>query len=102
VFGLLADALGGSTATQAQQPIPAASTRALEETFLIMLVPLVLTGLMLLRARSRYAADVATAIASERSLRSDGEADESPPRRPPQRRSRRARGTAGSPARTAS
>jgi MFS family permease len=99
LFGLLADALGGATATGSQQHIPAATTRALQETFLIMLVPLVLTGLMLLRARRGYGADVATAIASERLLTS--EADGSPPRRPRQRRRRRARGSAASPARTA-
>jgi MFS family permease len=99
LFGLVADALGGATATGSQQHIPAATTRALQETFLIMLAPLVLTGLMLLIARRRYPEDVATAIASERSLRS--EEDESPRRRPPQSRRRRARGSAASPARTA-
>lgn len=99
LFGLVADALGGATATGSQQHIPAGTTRALQETFLIMLVPLVLTGLTLLRARRGYAADVATAIASERSLRS--EADEPPPRRPPQPRRRRAPGSAALPARTA-
>lgn len=99
LFGLVADALGGGTATASQQHIPAATTRGLQETFLIMLVPLVLTGLMLLRARRGYAADVATAIASERSLRS-GE-DDSPPARPQRRRRRRARGPAASSARTA-
>ncbi|HUA44289.1 MAG TPA: hypothetical protein VMA77_03625 [Solirubrobacteraceae bacterium] len=33
-----------------------------------MLVPLAVNGVMLLKARSRYPADVATAIASERAL----------------------------------
>lgn len=57
-----------------------------------------LTGLVLLVARRRYAADVATAIASERSLRR--EEAEPPPPRPPQLRPRRARGSAASPAHT--
>jgi MFS family permease len=98
VFGLVADALGGAAATGSQQHIPPATTHALQDTFLIMLVPLALTGLMLLVARRRYGADVATAIASERSLR-NAEA-EPPPRRPPRRRRRPARGSAASPART--
>jgi MFS family permease len=99
LFGLVADALGGATTTGSQQHIPAATTQALQQTFLIMLVPLGLTGLMLLRARRGYATDVATAIASEqRSIRSA--ADEPPPRRPRRLRRRRARGSAASPART--
>jgi sugar phosphate permease len=99
LFGLLADALGGATTTGSQRHILPATTHALQETFLIMLVPLVLTGLMLFAARRRYAEDVATAIASERALRSAG--DESPPRRQLRPRRRRARGSAASPARTA-
>jgi MFS family permease len=84
LFGLVADALGGAPAGQAQQHIAPATTRALQETFLIMLVPLALTGFMLLAARRRYPSDVATAIASERSLRSA--ADNPAPHRPPARR----------------
>jgi MFS family permease len=99
LFGLVADALGGATGTQPQQNIPAATTHALQETFLIMLVPLALTGLMLFIARRRYAADVATAIASERAVRSAE--DDSPPHRPQRPRRRQARGSAASPARTA-
>ncbi|HJS94099.1 MAG TPA: MFS transporter [Solirubrobacteraceae bacterium] len=99
LFGLVADALGGATVTASQHHIPAATARALQETFLIMLVPLLLTGLMLLVARRGYAADVATAIASERSIRSEGDAP--PPRRQRRHRRRRARGSAASPARTA-
>jgi len=99
LFGLVADALGGSGAGESQQSVPPATTRALQETFLIMLVPLALTGLTLLGARRRYGADVATAIASERSLMSAGDA--SPRRRPPRPRRLRARGSGASPARTA-
>jgi sugar phosphate permease len=98
VFGLIADALGGASATGSEQHIPAATTHALQDTFLIMLVPLALTGLVLLLARRWYAADVATAIASERSFRR--EEGEPRQRRPPQPRPRRARGSAASPART--
>lgn len=99
LFGLVADLLGGAATTGTQHHISAATSRALQETFLIMLVPLALTGLMLLRARRGYAADVATAIASERSIRSEGDAP--PPRRPRRHRRRRARGSAASPAHTA-
>lgn len=99
LFGLVADLLGGAATTGTQHHISAATSRALQETFLIMLVPLALTGLMLLRARRGYAADVATAIESERSIRSEGDAP--PPRRPRRHRRRRARGSAASPARTA-
>jgi MFS family permease len=101
VFGLVADLLGGSGSGQSQQHIAPATTRALQETFLIMLVPLGLTGLMLLLgARPRYAPDVATAIASEERSLTSAE-DDSPPRRRPRRRRRQARGSAASPARTA-
>jgi predicted MFS family arabinose efflux permease len=101
LFGLVADALGGATATQTQQHITPATAQALQYTFLIMLVPLATTGLMLmLGARRRYAADVATAIASEQhQVRSA--ADEPPQHRPPRPPHRRARGRAASPARTA-
>jgi MFS family permease len=99
LFGLVADLLGGATTTTSQQHIPAGTTRALQETFLIMLVPLLVTGLMLLRARRSYATDVATAIASEAGeVRSA--TDEPPPRRPRRHRRRPARGSAASPART--
>jgi predicted MFS family arabinose efflux permease len=99
VFGLIADALGGSGAGQSQHVSPA-SARALQETFLILLVPLALSGLMLLLgARRRYPADVATAIASERTV--SGEARDSPPRRRSHRRRRSESGSAASPARTA-
>jgi MFS family permease len=101
LFGLVADLLGGATTTASQQHIPPGTTRALQETFLIMLVPLVVTGLMLLRARRCYATDVATAIASEETGRSvKSAADEPPPRRPRRPRRRPARDSAASTART--
>jgi hypothetical protein len=65
LFGLLADLLG-SRGVSSQRNVTAADTRGLQYTFLIMLIPLALNGLILLRARRSYPADVATAIASER------------------------------------
>jgi hypothetical protein len=46
--------------------VTASATTSLEETFLIMLVPLALNGVLLLGARRSYVRDVATAVASER------------------------------------
>jgi MFS family permease len=67
LFGLLADALGGSTsALGSSQRVSAATTAGLEYAFLIMLIPLALNGVALLAARRSYPADVATAIASEK------------------------------------
>jgi predicted MFS family arabinose efflux permease len=43
----------------------AANGQALEYTFLIMLLPVAASGLVLLRGRSRYATDIATATASQ-------------------------------------
>ncbi len=50
-FGALSDALGGGH-------------RGLQETFIVMLVPLAASGLILLRAMRTYPQDVATAAAS--------------------------------------
>lgn len=65
-FGVLADALGSSGARTAAQGASgrAADPAGLQGAFLIMLVPLVLNGLILLRARQSYPRDVATAMAS--------------------------------------
>ncbi len=65
-FGVLADALGSSGARTAAQGASgrAADPAGLQGAFLIMLVPLVLNGLILLRARRSYPRDVATAMAS--------------------------------------
>lgn len=59
LFGLLADQLGGSLPEDVggSQAIPASSGHALAETFLIMVVPLAIGGLILLRARRTYARD---------------------------------------------
>jgi MFS family permease len=72
LFGLLADLLG-SGAVSNQQHVTAANTRGLQYTFLIMLIPLALNGLILLGARRSYPADVATAIASERHIGAAGD-----------------------------
>ncbi|SNS73069.1 Major Facilitator Superfamily protein [Asanoa hainanensis] len=53
-FGFVADELGG----------PAGRGGGLRSAFLIMLVPLLLNGLLLLRARRTYRTDVATAAAA--------------------------------------
>lgn len=66
VFGIVADALGGQGGTVgAHSAVSAASARALQITFLIMLIPLAANGVLLLRARRTYAADMATAVESE-------------------------------------
>ncbi|WP_170216067.1 MFS transporter [Asanoa ferruginea] len=54
-FGFTADELGGAGGRGA----------GLREAFLIMLVPLLLNGLLLLRARHTYRTDVATAAAAQ-------------------------------------
>jgi predicted MFS family arabinose efflux permease len=67
LFGLVADALGGGTQSiGAGERVARASAHGLQYAFLIMLVPLLLSGVALLAARRSYPADVATAIASER------------------------------------
>lgn len=72
VFGLVSSALGGPRANFAARigdklsKAQVAAGRGLEETFLIMLVPLLAAGLLLLAARKKYLVDVATADVSER------------------------------------
>ncbi|MDG4825765.1 hypothetical protein O7635_28290 [Asanoa sp. WMMD1127] len=53
-FGFVADEFGGSGGRGA----------GLRDAFLLMLVPLLLNGLLLVRARRTYRADVATAAAA--------------------------------------
>ena len=70
LFGLLADLLGKTGAHSFGQGTfgsgTSSGTQGHEVTFLIMLVPLAIAGLVLLFGRSSYGPDVATAIASER------------------------------------
>jgi MFS family permease len=68
LFGIVADALGGArVSTNAQGPVSAHTGQALAQTFGIMLVPLLASGLVLFVARHHYPRDVATAVASEQS-----------------------------------
>jgi predicted MFS family arabinose efflux permease len=62
LFGLVSQLLGGpsSSARGAEH----GNGTALALTFIIMLVPVAISGLVVLRARSTYARDVATAVAS--------------------------------------
>jgi hypothetical protein len=70
MFGIVADALGGSGgALGVRSAVSAASARALEITFLVMLIPLAASGGLLLLARRTYAADMATAVESESASR---------------------------------
>lgn len=79
-FGLLSEAFGSSKtgfgaevsgATSA--PGTPAQVTGLRDAFLIMLVPLVASGLVLLLARRSYPVDVASAAASERRIKDDAE-----------------------------
>lgn len=67
LFGFIADQLGGALPeeTAGVERIPASAGQGLGYTFLIMLVPLAVGGIILLRGRRTYPSDVATAIASE-------------------------------------
>jgi MFS family permease len=71
LFGLVADALGGGGGTlHSGGTLSAESARALQYTFLIMLVPLAVSGIsVLFWARRTYPRDVATADASLRAAR---------------------------------
>jgi predicted MFS family arabinose efflux permease len=70
VFGFVADALGGTGGSfGVRGAVSPASAHALDITFLIMLLPLAANGGLLLCARRTYAADVATAVASEAASR---------------------------------
>src|SRR5204863_3281669 len=70
VFGGLADLIAGIAPKQApigtHPVISPGSARGLEITFLLMLGTLAAAGVFLLRARTTYSRDVATAAASQR------------------------------------
>lgn len=60
----------GATATAAGGAVAArAGSAGLGDTFLVMLAPLALAGLLLVRSRRTYARDVASALAAERRTR---------------------------------
>lgn len=69
LFGYVADQFGGSHASGLGAAGAGSTSNAgaigLDYTFLIMLVPLLLAGVILLRAVRTYPRDVATAVASE-------------------------------------
>jgi predicted MFS family arabinose efflux permease len=72
-FGFTSSALSGGAkpglgtgVNVSHTVISAARTAALQKTFLIMLVPLVVAGLLMLRARRTYPSDVLTAAEYER------------------------------------
>lgn len=72
MFGYLSDHLARQgSAGSASGFGAAASAAGLQETFLFMLIPLLISGLLMLRASRFYPRDVATAIASERAGRSE-------------------------------
>ncbi len=79
LFGLLADVLasGSGDALGATQVVSPARTLGLQYAFLLMLLPLVMSGGFLLRARSSYPADVASALASEPSADGGGQRESS-------------------------
>lgn len=64
LFGFISQLLGGPGAAGGANATTTANGTALAWTFLIMLMPLLVAGLCLLRARRSYPRDVATALAS--------------------------------------
>jgi MFS family permease len=64
IFGFISGLLGGPHASGGASANTKANGDALAETFLIMLLPLVIAGACLLWARRTYPCDVATAVAS--------------------------------------
>jgi predicted MFS family arabinose efflux permease len=79
IFGFISQALGGPSAGAANASGNVTHTNAMAYAFLIMLVPLAVSGIILLRARRTYPRDVATAAASLEATRNhaeEGNADE--------------------------
>lgn len=80
LFGYLSIRLGTHTSGLGHPTGPAAhGGSGLDRTFLIMLLPLLASGLLLLWARRTYPRDVATAVASEHATTSGPPARPSPP-----------------------
>lgn len=67
-FGLVSEQLGSGRATSGSSGGFGANSQGLEYTFLIMLSALLLSGIVMARARHTYPRDVATALASEREV----------------------------------
>jgi MFS family permease len=92
VFGLVADALGGGRVSSSNHaPVSAHTATALTETFALMLLPLLVSGVILVIARRGYPRDVATAAASERAA--PARHRDQARRRPPSRRHETPAGT---------
>lgn len=78
-FGLVSELFGASSAglgagvagNNSHAAVPPYQAHALEYTFLVMLVPLLVGGVVLLLARRAYPVDVASALESERRLAPD-------------------------------
>lgn len=64
IFGFISQALGGPGAGAANAHGHVAQTSAMADAFLIMLVPLGISGIVMIRAWRTYPRDVATAAAS--------------------------------------
>lgn len=69
VIGLIADAFSGAQVLVTHERVSARAAQGLDYAFLIMLCPLLVSGILLLAARRRYPADVVTAVESERACR---------------------------------
>jgi predicted MFS family arabinose efflux permease len=79
LFGVIADALGGGAQSiGAGEHVVRGGAQGLQYAFLIMLVPLMLSGVAVFAARKSYPADVATAIASERESSAPGTETQNP------------------------
>jgi hypothetical protein len=76
LFGAVADLVAGIKPDQAPigtktGGVSHATARGLEVSFLLMLIPLAVGGVILLRGRHAYPRDVATAAASEARVRGE-------------------------------
>jgi predicted MFS family arabinose efflux permease len=73
LFGVLSDQLANGPRSATKGIAYHASGPGLKYTFLLMLIPMAMGGLLLLRGAGSYVRDVATALASEAHQRRDGE-----------------------------
>ncbi|MGN6782705.1 MAG: MFS transporter [Marmoricola sp.] len=69
LFGWVSTQLGTGAVADGGADVPAGGGTGVGQTFLVMLVPLLASALLLLRARRTYPRDVATAIAAEERTR---------------------------------
>lgn len=90
LFGFVSDLIGGGGQHVAEKSGYGASAAGLQYTFVIMVLPMVAAGVVLLRARSRYPSEVASALAWEQRTGTD-EGDDASVRQPGRRLRRRGR-----------